>query len=456
MLTQGRSTLQIITLMLLEFQQHLATTKLLGSDDYTIVACSGGPDSMALAHLLHKTGMKICLAHCNFQLRGAESDQDEALVANWAESNGIEVHIKRFDTQSIADETNQGIQATARRLRYMWFDHLQAEISATAVATAHHRDDQVETHLWHLMRGSSWSGFTGIPAVSGDVVRPLLFAPKEQILNYLKAQKIPFRTDQSNLSSDYTRNRIRNEVIPLLEDIRPGFKNNIIRQIAAFSEAGYILNQFMSELEGGMLELGKDGLELNIADLSEMPFSRLLLLHILPGYGFPGRRVDEALHLLEAQVGKTIYSNSHRIIRERDTLQIRPIASSKQPDIHILEGTPEVHAPLHLIIEQSTDCSIPKMGKHHSVAFDMENLTFPLVLRKWEHGDKMTPLGMTGSQKLSDIITQKKLTTFEKENVYVLQSGDEIIWAIGLKVSDKHKVTDTTCRTFRIQCVSEI
>ena len=442
--------------MLLEFQQHLASTKLLGSDDFTIVACSGGPDSMALAHLLHKTGIKICLAHCNFQLRGEDAEADEALVVNWGESLGIEVHVKKFDTKAIAEETHQGIQATARRLRYMWFDHLQAEIGATAVATAHHRDDQVETHLWHMMRGSSWSGFSGIPAVSGDVVRPLLFAPKEQILTYISAQKIPFRKDKSNNSSDYTRNRIRNEVIPLLEDIRPGFKNNIIRQIAAFSEAGYILNQFIAELEGGMLELGKDGLELNIADLREMPFTRLLLLHILPGYGFPGRRVDEALHLIDAQVGKTIYSNSHRIIRERDALQIRPIASLKQPDIHILEGTQEIHAPLHLIIEQSTDCSIPKMGKHLTVAFDMQNLTFPLVLRKWEHGDKMTPLGMSGSQKISDIITQKKLSTVEKENVYVLQSGDDIIWAIGLKVSDKHKISDTTRRTFRIQCVSEI
>ncbi|MDG1261573.1 MAG: tRNA lysidine(34) synthetase TilS [Flavobacteriales bacterium] len=442
--------------MLLEFQQHLATTRLLGSDDFTIVACSGGPDSMALAHLLHKSGMNICLAHCNFQLRGEDSDADEALVVNWGESLGIEVHVKKFDTKSISEETNQGIQATARRLRYMWFDHLQAEIKATAIATAHHRDDQVETHLWHMMRGSSWSGFTGIPPVSGDVVRPLLFAPKEKILTYLDAQQVPFRTDKSNASADYTRNRIRNEVIPLLEDIRPGFKNNVIRQIAAFSEAGYILDQFIAELESGMLELGKDGLELNIADLKEMPFSRLLLLHILPGNGFPGRRVDEALHLIDAQVGKTIYSNSHRIIRERDSLQIRPLASIKQPGIHILEGTPEIHAPLHLIIEQSSDCSIPKMGKHLSVAFDMEQLTFPLVLRKWAHGDKMTPLGMTGSQKLSDIITQQKLTTVEKEHVYVLQSGDDILWAIGLKVSDKHKITKTTRKTFRIQCVSEI
>ncbi len=439
--------------MLQKFIHHLESTKLIAKDDYTLVACSGGPDSMALAALLHAADMRICLAHVNFQLRGEDAELDQEIVEAWGKENGIEVYTKRFDTAGIAEETGQSIQATARRLRYLWFDQLKSEIHATTIATAHHSDDQVETHLWHLMRGSSWSGFTGIPAVHGDIVRPLLFATKKELSIYLEENNIPFRTDQSNSSDKYMRNRIRNEVIPLLEDIRPGFKHNIHRQIAAFSEAGYIIDQFMKELESGMLQLSSDGLELNVEDLVEMPFSRLLLLHVLPDYGFPGRRVDEVLSLLEAQVGKALYSSTHRIIRERESIQIRPLPLNSAEETLISKEDLEVHSPLHLVLEISENTSIPKSGKQEEAVYHLEKISFPLQLRKWKSGDKLQPFGMEGTQKVSDLLTQHKRTTSEKEQTFVLVSGDELIWVVGLRTNESTKVTKETSKALRIKLV---
>ncbi|MFT4779675.1 MAG: tRNA(Ile)-lysidine synthase [Flavobacteriales bacterium] len=439
--------------MLQKFNQHLQSTKLIAHDDYTIVACSGGSDSMALAGLLKAAEMKFCLAHVNFQLRGEDSELDQEIVQTWGKDNGIEVYVKRFKTDAIAEETGQSIQATARRLRYLWFDQLKSEIQATAIATAHHSDDQVETHLWHLMRGSSWSGFTGIPPVHGDIVRPLLFATKKELTSYVAENNIPFRTDKSNASDKYMRNRIRNEVIPLLEDIRPGFKHNVHRQIAAFSEAGYIIDQFMSELESGMLNLGSNGIELNVEDLKEMPFSRLLLLHVLPDYGFPGRRVSEVLNLLNAQVGKALYSSTHRIVRERESIQIRPIPLNTSEETLISQDDLEIHSPAHLVLEISENTAIPKMGSPNEAVFDLDKIKFPLKLRRWKSGDKLQPFGMEGTQKVSDLLIQKKLTTSEKENTFVLKSGNVIIWVIGIRTSAASKVSTHTSKALRIKHV---
>lgn len=441
--------------MLKVFHEHLIRTGLITEGQRVIVACSGGPDSMALADLLRRFNLEVHLAHMNYGLRGADSDADEQLVRDYAAMHELPVHVHHESAAKAADARKGGIQEAARTLRYNWFDELSNELSADAVATAHHQDDQVETHLWHLLRGSSWSGFTGIPSQIGNIVRPLLFARKAELISYCESEGVPYRTDSSNASADYSRNRIRHELIPLLDSIRPGFQKNILRQIDNFNDLDYIATQFLSSLTPEVIELSNEGLRLDVSELRKLPFQRLLLLRVARDYGFPARRVDELLSLIGAEPGKTVYSQTHRVIRERDALVITTRADAPMPPAEIEAGQEEVHAPLHLVIDYGSPHEIPLTDHPLTAFFDFDKLDFPLTIRPWQHGDRMRPLGLAGSQKLSDIYTQEKWSTLDKESAYVLCSGDKIIWAIKSKVAEFTRVTPETRKVMRFRLMED-
>ncbi len=441
--------------MLETFYQHLSRTRLLEEGQRVIIACSGGPDSMALADLMRQFNFDIHLAHMNYGLRGDESDADEQLVRDFAAEFELPVHVRHADAAKAADARSGGIQEAARALRYDWFETLSQELNADAVATAHHQDDLIETHLWHLLRGSSWSGFTGIPSQIGNIVRPLLFARKSDLLKYCESQAVPYRIDHTNDTLDYSRNRIRHEVIPLLESVRPGFRKNILRQIENFRDLDYVATQFLSSLTPEVIEVSNIGLRLNVNELRKLPFQRLLLLRVARDYGFPARRVDELLALLNADPGKTVYSPTHRVIRERDALVITTRAVSPPPPARIAPGQEELHEPVHLLIEYGSQESLPITDDQMAAYFDLDLLTFPLTLRTWRTGDRMRPLGLPGSQKLSDIYTQEKWSTTEKESALVLCSGEEIIWALKSKVADSTKISPNTRHVMCIRIIED-
>lgn len=434
------------------FKNHLSNRQLILPSTKVLVACSGGADSIALADLLWRLGYDISLAHVNFQLRGDASDGDEAFVREFAETLKVPFFSKRFETSLMAEELAMGIQETARFLRYTWFHELLQEQGIDVVATAHHQDDLVETYLMHILRGSSLGGFTSIPEKNGSIIRPLLVFTKAELLNHLHVNEIPFREDSSNDKDEYTRNKVRHHLIPLMEDIRPGFARNILRQVAMFNEINPLLKQLIDNVANDFLQPTEAGLNMSIEALQNCPFPRLLLTQVVFDYGFKGNRIDEVIRLLGAQNGKYLVSDTHKITKERNALVITTRTAQDNHAITIGRDDLEVNDMLSMVIEKGqgkpvfTDDSL-------TAVIDLEKISFPLTIRHKREGDKFIPLGMTGFQKLSDFFIQRKLTNEEKRRVWILTSGEEIVWVVGYRIDERYKVKDDTKEWMRLRIV---
>jgi tRNA(Ile)-lysidine synthase len=441
--------------MIESFESYLEHSGLLPEGSKLVVACSGGVDSVVLTHVLHDLGYELVLAHMNYHLRGADSDEDARFVEALAKTLKVACFVESGNAKATADASGEGLQAAARRLRYAFFERIRTDVGADFVVTAHQRDDLIETYFGHLLRGSHWKGFTAIPRVNGEVVRPLLHVSRQEIETYAAQSNIAFRHDASNDSLHYTRNRIRHELIPLLEDIRPGFTRNTLRQIDQFIEIGQVVDGLVAELADQMLDLREEGLRIDIEGLGEHPLLRLLLQEILNDYGFPARRVDEVIDLMYADSGRGIYSSTHRILRERDHLLITPIPEQRDEQVEIYRGDDEVHSLMHLIVDELPRSAVEISSDPNEAILDAELLTFPLVLRRWQAGDRIRPIGLQGSMKVSDLLTQAKLSTIEKERVCVLLSGDELVWVPGFRIGEAAKIGSSTQVVIRFRRVVE-
>lgn len=431
-------------------KKHIEDHALFTSADQILVACSGGADSVALAHLLKESGYSIALAHCNFQLRGIASDQEEQSVDELAKLLDVPIFIKRFHTRAYAEEHRIGIQEAARKLRYAWFESIAKANDYTRIATAHHKDDQLETYLFHVMRGSHWSGFSGIPVLNDRVVRPLLVFTKAELLAYLNENNYTWKHDQSNDSVDYSRNKIRHELIPKMQEIRPGFDKNVFRQIELFKEVNHLLDDFLDQLSTSLMQLTSEGLLIRIEELKEMKYKRLWLTSIARDYAFTASRVDEILSLIDSENGKAVYSSSHRIIRERDVLMITPLPNEMDAETYFIhQDDTEILHPIELHLKYERGKSTIEINE--SLAqMDADQLDFPLVLRKWKNGDRFQPLGMKGSQLLSDYFVQNKFTQIEKEGTWVVESGSKIIWIVGRRIAHHVRLTAQTKKTYSL------
>ena len=432
------------------FANYLLHSELIPAERRVLVACSGGPDSMVLAELLHRLNYRLLLVHVNYKLRGADSDADEALVRAYAADRGIDLVVDHPTLQP----AGIGKQAAARKARYALFDRLIAEGRADSIATAHHRDDLIESYLGHLLRGSHWNGFIGIPRRNGAIVRPLLHLRKDELLRFANAEGIPYRTDASNASSDYTRNRIRHELIPLMRSIRPGFENNILRQIENFIEVKGILSNFLDKLGTDILHLRPEGLYIHLEGLDGLPFLRLLMLQVTNQYGFHAHRVEEVLDLIDAEPGKLLLSDTHRIIREREYLIISPRPAEIPDETAFIDRlTDEIVVPMHLVAEFVSGEDIVFGMDEDEAVMDASALRFPLVVRRWQSGDRIRPIGLDGSVKVSDLLTQAKLDRLERERVCVVVSGDEIVWVPGFRMAESVKVTSATTDALRLRTI---
>ncbi|MGB1032825.1 MAG: tRNA lysidine(34) synthetase TilS, partial [Flavobacteriales bacterium] len=253
--------------MIKQLKHNISNNALFTSSDRILVACSGGADSVALAYLLKESGYQIALAHCNFKLRGEESDQEEESVQALAKHLEVPFFVQTFETKQFAEEQRIGIQEAARKLRYSWFESIAKGNDYSRIATAHHKDDQLETYLFHVMRGSHWSGFSGIPALNGSIVRPLLVFTKAELLAYLSENGHKWKHDKSNDSIDYSRNKIRHQLIPQMQEIRPGFDKNVFRQIELFKEVNHLLDDFLGQINASLMQLTSEGLLISIKEL---------------------------------------------------------------------------------------------------------------------------------------------------------------------------------------------
>ncbi len=422
-------------------KQHLFTSK-----DKLLLAVSGGVDSVVLCELCRQAGYDFSIAHCNFKLRGAESERDEQFVKELGKKYGVETPVRQFDTEQYAADNKLSIQEAARELRYNWFKELisQSTNQPIHLLTAHHADDNNETLLMNFFRGTGLQGLTGIPSSNEYIRRPLLHFSKEALLDFAKENQLAFVEDSSNASSKYTRNFFRNELIPAISKVYPQVRENLQHNIDRFNEIEKLYRFSVEALKKKICK--QKGNEIHIPVKQLMGFdNRALIYEIISPFGFLEKQVEEVVKLAASESGKYILSpeGHYRIIRHRHWFIISPVQAMKAATIIIEEEDKEVFFFLgKLGIERTSD--IRPAALNNEVSLDAKKIQFPLLLRRWKTGDYFYPLGMTKKKKISRFLIDKKLSLTEKENIWVIESARRIIWVVGHRIDERFKVTDTT------------
>ena len=425
-------------------RHHIEEKQLFTTNDKVLVALSGGADSVALLRVLLEWGYECECAHCNFHLRGEESDRDEAFVQSLCRSLDIPLYIKHFETEAYAKEKQISIEMAARELRYAWFEELRKQIGAQVIAVAHHRDDSVETFLLNLIRGTGINGLKGISAKNGCIVRPLLTISRADILDYLDHLKQDYVTDSTNLQDEYMRNKIRLNLLPLMETMNPSIAESIQETAQKLSEVADIYNENRRFSLQNTVKKGKNNEEsMSIKKVLEDVAPLSLLHEWLSPKGYNSSQIKDIHQSIKAlQSGKRFISTDWELLRDRENLVLKPrILEEKVPilDMKTVEITPNF-----------------TILKDKNIAFlDADKVVLPLEIRKWEQGDKFVPFGMKGKKKVSDYLTDRKFSLFEKERQYVACSEGKIVWLVGERTDDRFKITDNTKRALIIKIQDE-
>lgn len=420
----------------------------LNTEAKILVAVSGGLDSMALLHLFHLSGFSIEVAHCNFNLRGAESDADEQFVKAVCTNLGVKFFYKRFETEKYAKENGLSIQMAARDLRYAWFEKLRAEQNLDFIATAHHQDDQVETLLLNLTRGTGLKGMHGILPKHGVLIRPLLFTSRESLEAWMESHSYKYREDSSNASVKYARNKLRHKVLPILKEINPSASNTFQENAERFRAAEQNTS-FLYERERSKLFVQKEGgAHLILDELLNYPSPIDVIFHFISEFGFNDWRAIETL--LGAESGKRIASSSHVLLKDRNSLILKKKEERHETEFEILEECVQIFNPFSAKIQVMQKEEFNLSRDSEIAALDFNRLVFPLILRKWRKGDVFYPLGMKGKKKLSDFFIDTKMSVFEKENTWILCSGEDIVWVVGQRIDERFKLVEQTQKVYLV------
>ncbi|PZF74263.1 tRNA lysidine(34) synthetase TilS [Taibaiella soli] len=434
------------------FRENWKSKQLAEADQQILLAVSGGVDSMVLADLFRRSGIKFGMAHCNYQLRDEASNLDEQLVTDWAKQHDIPFFQVRFDTKKVKEEWKMGTQEAARVLRYEWLDNLRTTHGYHFIATAHHANDNVETVLMNLFKGTGISGLHGIREKNDRIIRPLLFVNKEEIRQYAAENAVPFREDASNETDVYLRNAIRNNVIPVVEARIPNVVQQVNESIARFAQAEVLYRKQIEKEKKRLIEQrGKDWY-IPVKKLRKQEALETMVYELFHPYGFSSAQVSQLLQLLETETGHYANSATHRVIRHRDFLVITEQAA-EATDLILIEGAPGVvhtaDGSLHLSIHTGLDV-IPT---DKSIAcVDFSKMEFPLVLRKWKIGDYFYPFGMNmKKKKVSKFFIEQKLAIHEKERAWVLVSGERIVWVAGMRLDERFKLKPDTQHVLKME-----
>ncbi len=417
------------------------------SNESVLVAVSGGVDSMVLATLMYENGFTIAVAHCNYQLRGADSDLDEKLVRDWCAQLQIPFHSKKVPTQRLAAETNDSVQMVARKARYAFFTQLMKEHGYVTTALAHNLDDRIESLLINVLRGTGFRGLQGMPSRRKGLIRPLLGISKQEIRAYAEKAAIPFREDASNTQTYYLRNWVRLRLLPILNQIDPAalFKLQKLTERVELA-----LPEYEKWIQERLSEARSDnGLSTEALLNSNAPFT--LLKELLKSKGFSSDQVFEVLDIMDSESGREVASETHKVIKDReqlilaekDALETKPRLQFELLDRNAI-GT----------LNARRNVALLDAGLIGFSSVQPKELDSALVLRKWKLGDRFKPLGMKGWKKLSDYFIDVKLSTLEKEKVWLLTHGNEIVWVVGHRVDDRFKVSDTTTSVLKVTMVS--
>lgn len=419
--------------------------------DKLLLAFSGGVDSVVLATLLSKGGFKFELAHCNFNLRGKESDADEKFCIDFAKKNELKLHFIKFNTKAYEKEHKLSTQMAARELRYNWFKELVKEHQYNFILTAHHANDNIETLLVNLVRGTGINGLKGIPQKQNYIVRPLLFATKDSITKFAKQNKLKFRNDSSNDEVKYKRNFLRHEIIPKLKKLNASLENTFEHNIKLFNQSAGVIKQFIASKKAEIVSVQNNSLKINIEKLQLEEAKELLLHEWLYPFGFNPAQTEQLIESLSHKTsGKIFTSHTHKALIDRNSIIVEPNQKKELKKEFHFETLDELkRSPVKLEFEKTGNKNIIPGSDIAQIDFD--KLNFPIQIRKWKQGDKFKPLGMSGYKKLSDFLIQEKLTVFEKENVWLLCNNDEVVWVIGKRMDDRYKITEKTKTVLKLQ-----
>jgi len=437
-------------------KKYIESLHLLPERARVVVALSGGADSVALIDILNRLDYFCIGAHVNFHLRGEESDRDAAFSHQLCMDLGIPFYKTDLYAAEYAEREGVSIEMAARELRYRWFEQIRKEQKAYAVAVAHHKDDSVETVLLNLIRGTGIRGLTGIKPKNGNIVRPLLCCDREDVLEYIEKRNLKFVTDRTNLLNEYRRNKIRLEVLPLLESIQPSVRESIARTIDHLGETEILYEQAISDAKTRICpDLNKSGntdtFSISISALEKERSPKSVLYEILSDYGFGRLDVESIYKNRSGLPGRVFYSHTHRIVFDRDRILVSEIPSNDSREYQIEESQLQLNEPVKIKCEHIANDINTVISASKSVAnLNAEKLLFPLTIRHPKKGDSFIPFGMHGRKLISDFCTDLKMSAIEKEELWLLCSGKDIVWVIGERIDNRFRVDETTKRIFRL------
>ena len=437
--------------LLQKFTEFIKKENLFQPKDKLLLAVSGGVDSVVLCELCRQAGYDFVMAHCNFKLRGQESERDEQFVRQLARKYDLEVFIERFATEEYAEQNKLSIQVAARKLRYEWFTSLITQKYLNWIITAHHANDNIETLLINFFKRTGISGLRAILPKHGKIIRPLLFAKKEQLLHFAKENELTYIEDSSNLSDKYTRNYFRNQVIPSVQKVFPQAEENLVNSIEQFRDIEILYKQSLYVHKKNLLEQKGNETHIPVLKLLKSQPLSTVTYEIIKDFGFTSNQTDEVIKLLYSVSGKYVQSNSHRIIRNRKWLIISPADTVISENILIEEKDIEVEFGMGSLKFEKVSTDNSQLTTDSSVAMlDADEIKFPLLLRKWKQGDYFYPLGMQKKKKLSRFFIDQKLSLTEKESTWVLEMNKKIIWVVGRRIDDRFKITPKTKNMLKI------
>ena len=427
------------------------------SPQKTLLALSGGVDSMVMAELFRRAKVPVAVAHCNFGLRGAESDGDEDFVQKWAERNDAVFHVNKFDTETKAKASGVSTQMAARDLRYGWLEELLRDHGYEYLATAHHADDNIETVLLNLTRGTGLPGLLGIAPVKGCLIRPLLDFSKKEILDFAQKEKIPWREDSSNASDSYRRNRLRHQVLPVLWEINPSLKSTFNQNIERLRAANSLIGRQLADWQQRVVRQKGTCNYLSIQEIRQADEPVFVLHSVLEKYGFNYPQTRQIVASLDGISGKQFYSATHVVLKDRDELIIEPLR--KVPDfeaVQINADAEKVALPgnADLLTKRiSPNRELDFAADARTAYFDAAKLRFPLRVRPWQPGDWLCPFGMGGKRKkVSDLLVGAKVPLTRKNDWLVLLDDEgKLLWVIGLRTDERCRVEAGTAEILRVE-----
>jgi tRNA(Ile)-lysidine synthase len=447
-----KSTLKIN--MFDTFQKYVDTNQLFQPSNRILLAVSGGIDSSVMVDIFKKSGISFGIAHCNFSLRGDESNGDEAFVKAIAQQLDVPCFVITFNTAEYATANGVSIQMAARELRYSWFEETRKKNHFDYIATAHNKNDVVETFFINFARGTGIKGLSGIKPQNGKLIRPMLFASRNEIAHYAEVHQVRYREDSSNASIKYQRNLVRHKLIPILSQLNPSFIEVAAQNIQRLAEADELLDFTLLNIEKEIAHWQNDDYYIHIEKLMGYPAPSTLLFHLLSAFNFNADVCTQILENRNAEAGKQYYSHTHRLIKDRDYFIVNENSPVNKQCFYIEEDCRDLKTDIHLVIKVFENTAGFIFPKSKNIAcLDYNKLNFPLIGREWQKGDYFRPLGMEQMKKLSDFFIDQKLSIRDKETVHLITSDGKIAWIAGYRIDDRFKITSETKRIFQIELI---